>query len=133
MIDVRDNFEGGLDLDTGLLKVGKYSYIDALNVTRDAISGSNDKDFTNIIGNQLRSYSLPRGVNAVIGAHDYTLRYTNNYFVYNYNDKHSIHQHANTTKTLTKIFENVTDSDGDDVLGFPRYGRITSIAVFPRQ
>jgi hypothetical protein len=133
MIDVRDNFEGGLDLDTGLLKVGKYSYIDALNVTRDAISGSNDKDFTNIIGNQLRSYSLPRGVNVVIGAYGYTLRNTIIYFVYNYNDKHSILQYSNTTKTVTKIFENVTDSDGEDVLGFTRYGRITSIAVFPRQ
>ncbi|HRP30448.1 MAG TPA: hypothetical protein PKV73_01085 [Agriterribacter sp.] len=133
MIDLINNFEGGLDLDSGLLKVGKGSYINALNVTRDAVSGSNDKDFTNYVGNQLRNYSLPRGVNVVIGAYGFTLRNTIIYFVFNYNDRHSILQYSHTTKTVTKIYENITDSGGEDILGFTINGRITSVSVFPRQ
>jgi hypothetical protein len=53
MIEVKANFTGGLNLDDALYNVQNNQYIDALNVTRDAIQGSNDMPFTNIVGNQL--------------------------------------------------------------------------------
>lgn len=134
MIDVRNDFRGGLDLDTSLLKVDKSCYIDALNITRDAIATGKDKDFTNIVGNQLRPYTLPDGTNqVVIGAYGYTLRNAIIYFVYNPNGKHSILYYNHSTNTTSKIFESVTDSGGEDILNFTLTGKITSVGVYPRQ
>jgi len=132
-IDVRDNFIGGLDLDNSLLKVGRDSYIDALNITRDAVAGGKDNDITNIVGNQLQPYSLPPGVNQVIGAFGFTLRNTIIYFVWNQYNVHSILQYSHTTNITTKIFQNLTDSGNEDILGFTLSGKITSINVYPRE
>ena len=62
MIDIKADFKGGLDLDNALYNVAKNSYIDAINVTRDAIEGSNDMALTNIVGNQLINYNFPSGI-----------------------------------------------------------------------
>lgn len=59
MIEVKSDFSGGLNLDDALYNVPRNSYIDALNITRDAIEGSNDKALTNIVGNQLINYNYP--------------------------------------------------------------------------
>jgi len=133
VIDVRNDFSGGLDLDTSLLKVQKNCYIDALNVTRDAVSGGNDKDFTNVVGNQLQPYTLPAGTGqTVIGAYGYPLRNAIIYFVYNPNGKHSILYYDRTTNITSKIFESKTDSGDEDILNFTLTGKITSVAVYPR-
>lgn len=58
MIEVKNNFNGGLNLDDSLYLIPNNSYIDALNVTRDAIEGSNDRALTNIVGNQNVAYSI---------------------------------------------------------------------------
>jgi len=57
MIEVKSDFSGGLNLDDALYNVPRNSYIDALNITRDAIEGSNDKALTNIVGNRLNNYT----------------------------------------------------------------------------
>jgi len=64
MIDIKADFKGGLDLDNALYNVAKNAYIDATNVTRDAIEGSNDMALTNIVGNQLINYNFPSGITA---------------------------------------------------------------------
>lgn len=132
MIDVRNIFSGGLDLDSNLLAVDKSSYIDALNCTRDATAGQNDNVITNIVGNQLREYSQPSGTNKNIGSYSFVLR--NNVIRFNYNSEgyHTVLQYSNTTKLTTKIFENLTDSDDVDILGFTLAGKITSVGVYPR-
>lgn len=132
MIDVRNDFRGGLDLDSSYYKMGKDSYRHALNATRDAVAESHDKVITNIVGNQLRDYTLPAGTNQVIGAYGYVLRNMVVYFVYNSNGNHLVLKFDNTTKVTTKIFENLTDSDGVDILGFTIVGKITSVNIFPR-
>ena len=59
MIEVKNSFLSGLDLDTSLFQLRKDSYIDALNVTRDAVEGNQDLVITNIVGNQIVSYTYP--------------------------------------------------------------------------
>lgn len=53
MVDLKADFSGGLNLDDSYYAVPKNSYVDALNITRDAISGSNDRAITNIFGNRI--------------------------------------------------------------------------------
>ena len=132
MIDVKNSFLSGLDLDTSLFLLKKDAYIDALNITRDAITGGQDMAITNVVGNRIVNYTLPAGTNTCIGSYANTLRNTVIYFVYNSNDLHSILQYNDTSRTITKIFENLTDSGGEDILGFTLTGKITSINIYPR-
>lgn len=131
-VDIKQSFAGGLDLDTSYNSVQKDCYVDALNITRDAVSGNNDDDITNVVGNQLREYTLPAGTNVVIGAFAFRLRSTVIRFVYNSNGNHTVLQYSDLTKVTTKIFENLTDSGDVDILGFTLIGKITSVNVFPR-
>lgn len=132
MIEIKNSFIGGLDLDTSLHSLRKDVYIDATNITRDAIAGNQDLAITNLIGNKIVSYSLPAGTNKCIGAFGFLLRNQVIYFVYNSNGHHLILLYSDTTRTITKIFENLTDSAGVDILGFIIYRKITSIAIYPR-
>jgi hypothetical protein len=52
VIDVKGDFSGGLNLDDSYYALPKNSYVDAQNITRDAISGSNDRAITNVFGNR---------------------------------------------------------------------------------
>lgn len=132
MIEIEANFSGGLNLDDSIYNVPMNAYIDALNVTRDAVEGSNDKAITNIVGNRLVSYSLPSGRNKCIGAFPNTLRNTVIYMVWNENDFDLVLEYDDTTRTISSIFENLTDSDNVDILEFDENKKITSINVYPR-
>lgn len=132
MIDLKQNFDGGLDLDTSLYMLKINSYSDALNITRNAIEGNNDRVISNIVGNQAVSYSLPVGRNICIGSYPFQLRNTVIYFIYNNNGYNSVLEFNATTRTITKIFESRTDSGGIDILNFTEDDKITSIDVYPR-
>lgn len=132
MIDIRANFKGGLNLDDSLYTVPKNSYIDALNVTRDAIEGSNDNALTNIVGNQLIANFLFPGNNKCIGAIPNTLRNTVIFFIWNSNQNHLICEYDNTNNIIVPIFSNLLDSGGVDVLGFTEDGKINSINIYNR-
>src|SRR5690606_18311903 len=133
MIEIKQTFRGGLDHDTSLSILGKESYIDALNITRDALVSNQDYAITNVVGNRLVPYALHEGVNKVIGAYGNELRNTIIYFVYNSNGYHYILQYDNSDRSITKVFANLTDSDDVDILGFTENGKITSVNVFLRE
>lgn len=117
----------GIDLDTDPHLLPRDRYLDALNVTRDAVAaGNKDGALSNIVGNQLVSYTLPTGRNKVIGALGSPVRGTVVYFVWNENAKHSILEYDNTTRTIQKIFESKTDSGGTDILNFDENKKIHS-------
>lgn len=132
MIDIKADFSGGLNLDDAIYNVPKNSYIDAENITTDAIAGANDKAITNIVGNQLVNYTLPAGINVCIGAYPNNVRNTVIYFVWNSNDNHLILEYDNNFGTISPIFENLVDSAGIDILNFDRNKKITSINVYNR-
>jgi hypothetical protein len=133
MQSIKSDFSAGLNLDDSPYRVQPNAYIDALNVTKDAIQGSNDLVITNIVGNQLVGYTLPAGTNKVIGAYPHTLRDTIIYFVWNSNSYHLILEYDNSTRTISPILSNLTDTDSVDILGFTEHEKITSINVFPRE
>lgn len=132
MVEVKA-LNGNLDLDSSPYRVAPNDYIDSLNTTKDAIEGSNDKVRSNIVGNQLVTYTLPSGTNKTIGAYPNAVRNTVLELIYNSNDYHSIVEYNNTTRTRTKVFENLTDSGGVDILGFTLLGKITSINIYNRE
>jgi len=131
MLEVK-NFSGKMDLDSSPYRVSTNDHIDALNITKDAVEGSNDRVLTNIVGNRLVSYTLPSGTNTTIGAYPNTVRNTVIEFVYNSNGYHSIIEYDNTTRTRTKIFENLTDSGAVDILGFTLLGKIVNVNIYNR-
>ena len=131
-IDLKNSLNGGLDLDTSDYLLPKDKYRDALNITLDAIEGSQDNNITNIVGNQRVTYSYPAGTGKVIGAFPFTLRNTIIFFRYNSLGYNGIYEYDRTNEVITKIFESLTDSD-TDILNFTQYDKITSVNVFPRE
>jgi hypothetical protein len=132
MIDVKNSFIGGLDLDTDLLALQPNSYVDALNITRDAVTANRDFAASNIVGNRKVNYSLPPGINQVIGAKEDTVRNRVIYFVWNQFGKHSILNYNNSTRTIAKVLENLTDTAFIDILEFSRTKKIIHIEIVHR-
>ena len=64
-------FLGKMDLDSSPYKIAKEDYIDALNITKNAIAQNSDISITNLVGNRLVDYELPEGSNKTIGVKDY--------------------------------------------------------------
>lgn len=132
MIEVK-NFSGKMDLDSSPFRVAPNDYIHALNITKDAIEGSNDRVVTNVVGNRLVSYSYHSGgTPTVIGAYPNTVRKTVIVFAFHPTGYHTIFEYNNTTRTTQKLLENLTDTGGVDILGFTLLGKITSVNIYNR-
>ena len=130
---IKNNFTGGLNLDDNPYAIENNSYIDALNITKNAVEGSNDLSVTNIVGNRLVNYVYnASGTATTIGAIASTLRNTVIEFAYHTGGYHSIIEFNATTRIRSKIFENLTDSGGIDVLGFLVNKKITSVNIYHR-
>jgi hypothetical protein len=134
MIEVRNNFSKGLDWDTGYYQLPPNAYVDANNITLDAIERNADKVVSNIIGNRIFSYTYSSsGDNTTIGAIANPVRNTVIAFVYNTDDYHSILEYDFTNRSVTKVFENLTDSNSVDILGFTLSGKITGVNIYNRE
>jgi hypothetical protein len=134
MIEVKNDFTGGLNLDDSPHKLPHNSYQDALNVTRNAVADSSDNVITNIVGNQLVSYSFHSGgIPTNIGSYPSQLRNSIIEFIFHPTGYHCILEYNNTTRTRSKILENLTDTNNVDILGFLVNEKITSIDVYPRE
>lgn len=132
MVEVK-NFSGKMDLDSSPFRVAPQDYISALNITKDAIEGSNDRVVTNVVGNRLVSYTYHSGgTPTVIGAYPNTVRNIVIVFSFHPAGYHTIFEYNNTTRTTQKLLENLTDTGGVDILGFTLLGKITSINIYNR-
>lgn len=131
MIDVINRFTG-LDLDTSYISLPKGKYVDALNITLDAVEANEDQAVSNIISNRVISYTFPAGTNICLGAIANSVRNTVLSIVFNSNGNDSVVEYNLTTRTAAKVFENLTDSDGVDVLGLSANSKITGINIFNR-
>ena len=132
MIDGKLNFSGGLDLDSSDYLLPANAYVDALNITRRNVKGGNNHVISNIVGNQKVPFSYPSGVGKVIGKFPFLLRNSVIFFRWNQNNYHGVYEYDRTNNIINKIFENLTDSGGVDVLGFLKDVKITSVNVFGR-
>ncbi len=133
MIEVK-NFSGGMNLDASRDAMPPNDYLYALNITHDAVEGGNDQDITNIVANRIgdATYTLPAGTNKTIGAIANTLRDTIIHFLCNSNGYHRVIEFNKTTRLHDTVFENLTDSDDVDVLGFTEHDKISSVNIYNR-
>lgn len=125
-------FTGGLDYDTSNYLKAKNTYADALNITRDQVAGDSDEVATNIVGNQLVPYTKPAGTNKTIGAKADRNRNRVYEFMWNSNGNHTVLFYDNTTRTRTKLIEDLTDTGGFPVLNFNVNKKILHIDIIPR-
>lgn len=130
--EIKNNFSGGMNLDDSNFLLPPTSYNDALNITRNSIAGGNDNIITNLVGNQIISYSYPAGIGQVIGAYGSELRNEVIFFRWNENGYHGIYRYDNTLRVITKVFESITDSGGIDILNFTQNNKIKSVNIYNR-
>lgn len=130
-IDIK-NITKRLNLDDSYYYLGKEDCVDALNITHDAEEQSQDIINTNIIGNRYVPYNKPAGTNATIGAKSDVLKNRVFEFIWNSNTYHSIVIYDNATRVRTKLIENLTDTNGIDVLQFTRTNKIIHADIIYR-
>lgn len=133
MVEIK-TLGGGLNQDDSQYRLPPNDYIEALNISHDAVEGNNDQIITPIIANRIgdATYVYPDGVIRCIGAYANTLRNTVIQFIWNSRDSHLILEYNLTTRLHTKIFENLTDSGGEDILEFTQEGKILSVNIYNR-
>ena len=56
-VELKETLLGGLNMDDSFAMLPKNSYPYALNITHDAVEGSNDNAITNIRSNKFVSYN----------------------------------------------------------------------------
>lgn len=131
MGEITNAFNGKLNLDTNPFRIQNGDYIDALNVTRDSPGEGSDIVVTNIIGNKLVDYTLPAGVNKVIGKFPDRIRNRVYFAVWNSNDFDLWLYYDRDNDTIVKLIENITDTVGD-VLKFDPSKKINHIDIIYR-
>jgi hypothetical protein len=125
--------DGKLNKDDSIYRLPKGDYTDALNITHDAIEGSQDTVISNIVGNRIgANYVLPSGRNKCIGAYANTIRNTIIYLIWNENRYDLVLEFDANTRIITPIFENLTDSNDIDITEFTENNKISSINVYNR-
>src|ERR1700760_4154475 len=130
---IRD-FSGKMNLDIFPSRTPPNDYLEALNLTHDAVGAGSDMVLSNIVGNQLVAYNgyQPNTTNVVIGAYADNLRNNVIYFVWNNQGYHNILKYDNATRTISKIFTSITDSIGIDILNLQLLYKVNDINVIHR-
>jgi len=80
---INNPFNGKMNLDVAEYRIDGGDYIDALNITKDAQGTGQDRVISNILGNTLIPYTLPSGVNKIIGFYPDKVRKRAYYFLWN--------------------------------------------------
>ena len=129
---IQREFNGKMNLDSSENKMPQGDYSNALNITRDSQEGSQDNIVTNILGNQRVLYTLPAGTNKRIGSKADVKRNRIYYFIWNSNGNNLWLYYDKNTDTITKILEDLTDTDNIPVLDFNPSKKINHIDIFYR-
>lgn len=125
-------FNGKLNLDDNPYRVDKGDYIDALNITRDSEGNGQDEVVSNVAGTVLLDYDLPIGYNKVVGSKEDVVRNRVYYWIWNSNDYDLWLYYDRSNETVIKLIENLTDTDGVDVLQLNPSKKINHAAIIYR-
>jgi hypothetical protein len=125
---IRRQLTGKMDLETSPYLVGQGDYSYANNMSSTVTDGS----MKPIQGNRLADYTLPTGVNKVIGFKDDIIRDRAFYFVWNDQLKHSILIFNKTSRTIQKLIEDLTDTGDVSILNFEDTKKILHIDILYR-
>ena len=129
---INNPFNGKLNLDVADYRISNNDYLDALNITRDAMGISKDGYVSNILGNTLVPYTVPSGENKIIGFYADKIRNRAYYFLWNSNGYNSILYYNMDNDTVVRVLESKTMSDGIDILTFDPSYKVLSVNVFYR-
>lgn len=129
---INNPFNGRLNLDVADYRISNGDYVDAVNITKDAQGIGQDVIVSNIIGNTLVPYTLPEGINKVIGFYADKIRNRAYYFLWNDNGFNSILYYDMNNDSVVKVFESKSMSDGIDILNFDPSYKVVSVNVFYR-
>lgn len=126
------SFNGRLNLDVQDYRIPAGDYIDALNITRDAQGVGQDRVVSNVVGNQLVSYSLPSGTNKTIGNFEDKVRNRLYYFIWNSNGYNTIAYYDGITGSIVKVMQDLTDTGNVGILNFDPSYKINHIDIIYR-
>ena len=129
---INNPFNGKMNLDVAEYRIDGGDYIDALNITKDAQGTGQDRVISNILGNTLIPYTLPSGVNKIIGFYPDKVRNRAYYFLWNSEGFNTILYYSIDTNSITKVLESKTDSDEIDILNFNPSYKILSVNLYYR-
>jgi len=129
---INRQLNGKMNLDVSNYALPPGDYLDALNITRDSRGVNQDRIVANVNGNELVSYTLHEGQNKVIGSFADVVRNRVYYFIWNSMGYHTWLYFDGVAETITKIIEDITDTDGVAVLDFNPSKRINHIDVINR-
>jgi hypothetical protein len=125
-------FSGKLNLDDADYRISNNDYIDALNITKDALGAAADKVVSNIEGNTLIPYTAPNGTNKVIGFYSDKVRNRAYYFLWNSNGFNTILYYDLNTNAVVPVLISKTQSNGIDILNFNPSYKVLSVNIFYR-
>ncbi len=125
-------FDGKLNLDANPFRIQPGDFSDGLNITRSAQGSGQQKVVSNIVGNQLVSYTLPAGTNKRIGSKADPIRNRIYFMIWNSNGYHLILYYDNGSNTINKLLASITDSNNIDILTFNPSYRINHIDIIYR-
>jgi Fe-S cluster biogenesis protein NfuA len=125
-------FSGKLNLDDADYRISNNDYIDALNITKDALGTAADKVVSNIEGNTLIPYTAPAGTNKVIGFYSDKVRNRAYYFLWNSNGFNTILYYDLNTNAVVPVLISKTQSNGIDILNFNPSYKVLSVNIFYR-
>lgn len=116
MEDVKIFAGGGMDTDTAIEFMDKVDYLSAFNIRNTGTEKQELGYVTSVEGTIEIPYVLPLGINKCIGAKAFRNIRKAYGFIYNSQLEHLVLEYDFDANTLTKIFQNKVDSDGEDIL-----------------
>lgn len=116
MLETKIFAGGGMDNDSAIEYMDKVDYLSAFNVRNTGTERQELGYITSVEGTIEIPYLLPLGINKCIGAKAFKNRRKAYAFIYNSQLEHLVLEYDFDANTLTKVFQNKIDSDGEDIL-----------------
>jgi len=114
--------QGGMNQDDAIEFIPQNDHVEAYNLRVMGTSEGEEGLATNIESNVLITGTRPLGLNKSIGAAGFEVTRNAYSFIYNSQNKNLITKLEYDTNTQKNIFENLTNSDSDDILPLnPQY------------
>jgi len=107
---------GGMDTDSAIEYIDQRDYISAWNIRTTGTDGQEVGYVTSIEGTVQIPYSLPSGLNTAIGGRVFREFRKAYAFIYNSNQRHLVTEYDFDTNTITKVFQNIVDTGGLNIL-----------------
>lgn len=120
---------GGMDTDSAIEYIEQRDYISAWNIRNTGTDSQELGYITGIEGTEPIPYTLPIGINKCVGGRvfrEFRKAYT---FIYNSNQQHLVLEYDFDANSLTKVFENLTDSGGISILSLDPAKYVTDINI----